>query len=91
MIAHKTFNYVIPQRNRILIAGKGGISCLIKLLNTTHPDLLVNASIALGRCAEDRDNFKYIYEMDGIRLLWSLLKHPNNKVFQCKYKNPSCC
>ena len=63
-----------------MIAAKDGVSVLIKLLNTTNAGLLVNASTALGRCADDRDIFKTINDMDGVRLLWSLLKHNSNRV-----------
>ena len=47
----------------------------------------VNASIffsaALGECAKDKDSLKVIQKLDGVRLLWSLLKHPSTKVCVC--------
>jgi len=37
-------------------------------------------SAALGQCAEDKTALKRIHELDGVRLLWSLLKHPSERV-----------
>ena len=47
---------------------------------TNHPELLVNVSAALGECAKDKDSLKIIHKIDGVRLVWSLLKHPNERV-----------
>lgn len=41
---------------------------------------LISYSDALGHCAEDKMCLKVIQEMDGVRLLWSLLKNPSPKV-----------
>ena len=43
-------------------------------------DLLTNVSMALGRCAENPQSLKTIRKLDGVRLLWSLLKSPYEKV-----------
>ena len=43
-------------------------------------DLLVNVSMALGRCAADKHTLVKIHELDGVRLIWSLLKNPSEKV-----------
>ena len=43
-------------------------------------DLLVNVSTALGRCAEDKTTLQLIHKLDGVRLIWSLLKNNNEKV-----------
>ena len=53
---------------------------LIKLITTQGPDLLVNVSEALGQCAKDRDVLQAVIDIDGVRLLWSLLKNPFEKV-----------
>lgn len=37
-------------------------------------------SAALGECAKDKDTLKMIHKLDGVRLVWSLLKNPNEKV-----------
>ena len=37
-------------------------------------------SAALGECAKDKLALKRIHELDGVRLLWSLLKHPSERV-----------
>ena len=58
---------------------------LIKLITTQGPDLLVNVSEALGQCAKDRDVLQAVIDIDGVRLLWSLLKNPFEKVIT--YKN----
>ena len=36
--------------------------------------------MALGRCAENPQSLKTIRKLDGVRLLWSLLKSPYEKV-----------
>ena len=37
-------------------------------------------SAALGQCAEDKLSLKVIHDLDGVRLLWSLLKNPSARV-----------
>ncbi len=66
--------------NVVSIRDEDGLSPLIKLIATNHPDLLVNVSMALGRCAEDKDTLVLIHRLDGVRLIWSLLKNPSEKV-----------
>ena len=39
-------------------------------------------SSALGECAKDKDSLRVIQKLDGVRLLWSLLKYPSPKVSQ---------
>lgn len=68
------------EQNVNVIRDEGGLEPLIKLINTTHPDLLVNVSLALGRCAEDKNTLINIHELDGVRLIWSLLKNPSDRV-----------
>jgi hypothetical protein len=52
---------------------------LIKLISTNGPDLLVNVSEALGQCAKDKEVLQAVIDIDGVRLLWSLLKNPFEK------------
>ena len=59
---------------------------LIRLINTNGADLLVNVSRGLGACANDRDALERMRKLDGVRLLWSLLKHPSEKVQVCNMK-----
>jgi hypothetical protein len=40
----------------------------------------VFCSAALGECAKDKAALKRIHDLDGVRLLWSLLKHPSERV-----------
>ena len=53
---------------------------MIRLINTNGPELLVNVSRALGEIAHDREALEKMRRQDGVRLLWSLLKHPSEKV-----------
>ena len=69
------------EANVTTIKEEDGLSPLIKLIATNHPELLVNVSTALGRCAKDKPTLIKIHELDGVRLIWSLLKHHSEKVF----------
>ena len=40
----------------------------------------MNVSRALGKCAEDKEVLEKMRKQDGVRLLWSLLKNPSEKV-----------
>ncbi len=64
----------------------GGIDPLVRLLSGTNHALLVNATCALGRCAADAESMVIIDRLDGVRLLWSLLKSPNPEV--CPPRHP---
>ena len=67
--------------NRAAIRKANGISSLVQLLTGTNQSLLINVTKAVGECAKDPDNLVLINDrMDGVRLLWSLLKNPNPKV-----------
>lgn len=37
-------------------------------------------SAALGECAKDKDSLAVIHNLDGVRLVWSLLKNPSERV-----------
>ena len=49
------------------------------------PDLYLFKSAALGQCAEDKMSLKVIHDLDGVRLVWSLLKNPSPRV--CNFFN----
>lgn len=68
------------QANIDIIKNDDGLAPLIKLINTDGPELLVNVSRALGECAHDKEALDKMRKLDGVRLLWSLLKHPSDKV-----------
>ncbi len=68
------------ESNVNTIREEDGLSPLIKLLATTHPELLVNVCISLGRCAQDKDTLIRIHQLDGVRLIWSMLKNPSEEV-----------
>lgn len=73
----------VTQANIDIIKLEDGLNPLIKLINTNGPELLVNVSRALGECSQDRDALERMRRQDGVRLLWSLLKHPSEKVQVC--------
>lgn len=56
----------------------------ISLLSATYEPLLENVPLALKECAIDEKCMDIIndpeHRLDGVRLLWSLLKHPSNKI-----------
>ena len=66
--------------NVTTIKDEDGLTPLIKLVATTNPKLLVNVSLALGRCAQDKETLIKIHELDGVRLIWSMLKNPSEEV-----------
>ncbi|NXU86027.1 ARMC4 protein, partial [Xiphorhynchus elegans] len=66
--------------NRSTIRKCGGIPPIVKLLTTTEQALLVNVNKAVGACATEPENMMIIDSLDGVRLLWSLLKNPNPDV-----------
>jgi hypothetical protein len=65
------------------IKTEDGLVPLIKLINTNGPELLVNVSRALGECANNKDALERMRRQDGVRLLWSLLKHSSEQVQVC--------
>ena len=70
----------VLQANIDIIKTEDGLGPLIRLINTNGSDLLVNVSRALGKCAEDKEVLEKMRKQDGVRLLWSLLKNPSEKV-----------
>ncbi len=65
---------------RAAIRENNGITLLVNLLTGTNHALLVNVTAAVGGCAYDADCMAIIDRLDGVRLLWSLLKSPNPSV-----------
>ncbi|NXA15491.1 ARMC4 protein, partial [Sapayoa aenigma] len=68
------------RMNRSTIRRCGGIPPIVKLLTVTDQALLVNVNKAVGACATEPENMMIIDSLDGVRLLWSLLKNPNPDV-----------
>nr|XP_021145693.1 armadillo repeat-containing protein 4 isoform X2 [Columba livia] len=66
--------------NRSTIRRCGGIPPLVQLLSGTNQALLVNVNKVLGACATEPDAMIIIDHLDGVRLIWSLLKNPNPDV-----------
>lgn len=54
------------------------------MLNLTHTPLLENLPLVFKECAESEQCLEIIndqgHNLDGVRLIWSLLKHPDNRV-----------
>jgi hypothetical protein len=68
------------EKCRKAIRSSGGIDPLVRLLSGTNHALLINVTHALGKCARDPESMVVIDRLDGVRLLWSLLKSPNPEV-----------
>lgn len=49
-------------------------------LSNTHKPLLENVPLVLMECAKDPNCMQQIDELDGVRLIWSLLKNDSKKV-----------
>lgn len=67
----------LHEKARKLVRSAGGIPPLVQLLTGTNQGLLVNVTKAVGCCARDADNMAIIDKLDGVLLLWTLLKTPN--------------
>ncbi|XP_015516783.1 armadillo repeat-containing protein gudu [Neodiprion lecontei] len=70
--------------NRDILRTSGGLPKLIRLLSSTYEPLLKNIPLVLKECAKDEQCMDIIndpdHTLDGVRLIWSLLKHPNNVI-----------
>lgn len=53
---------------------------LVNYLHSTDPDFVVYAATAIGSCCIEKDNLNKLQQLNGIRILWSLMKSPFNKV-----------
>ncbi len=63
-----------------IVRTAGGIDPLVNLLTGTNQQLLLNVTKTIGKCAADPESMNIIDKLDGVRLLWSLLKSPNPDV-----------
>ncbi|KAF5307658.1 hypothetical protein FQR65_LT06713 [Abscondita terminalis] len=68
------------EHNRVVLRTCGGIPILVNLLNYVFPPLLENVPLVLLESAKEPESMRIIEELDGVRLIWSLLKNSNNKV-----------
>ena len=68
------------ERNRENLKKAGGIPHMVNLLNYTYPPLLENVPMVLRECAKDEESMRIIEKLDGVRLIWSLLKNESPKV-----------
>ncbi|KAF7415190.1 hypothetical protein HZH68_003679 [Vespula germanica] len=68
--------------NRDILRTHEGLPKLIKLLSSTYEPLLQNIPLVMKECAENTQCMDIIndpgHKLDGVRLIWSLLKHPND-------------
>ena len=53
---------------------------LIEYLNSTDPEYVVYSAKAIGSCCTERDNLAKLMELNGVRILWSLMKSPHSAV-----------
>lgn len=77
---NKTVFILFSADGRQSIRESGGITPLVNLLTGTNQSLLVNVTTAVGESALDSDCMAIIDRLDGVRLLWSLLKSANPHV-----------
>ncbi|KAJ9600824.1 hypothetical protein L9F63_001036 [Diploptera punctata] len=67
--------------NRTEIRLSGGLPKLTTLLNDgTDGPMLENVCRVLGECANEMESMEIIEQLDGVRLIWSQLKHPSSIV-----------
>lgn len=53
---------------------------LIEYLNNTDPDFVIYAAKAIGACCREKQNLQRLTDLNGIRILWSLMKSPYSGV-----------
>ncbi|XP_050460340.1 armadillo repeat-containing protein gudu isoform X2 [Cataglyphis hispanica] len=70
--------------NRDILRANEGLPKLIRLLSATYEPLLENVPLVLKECAVDEKCMDIIndpeHRLDGVRLVWSLLKHPSDVI-----------
>ncbi|GAB1869896.1 Armadillo repeat-containing protein 4 [Camponotus japonicus] len=70
--------------NRDVLRTNEGLPKLIRLLSATYQPLLENVPLVLKECAVDERCMDIIndpeHRLDGVRLVWSLLKHPSDVI-----------
>lgn len=62
------------------VRAHNAVKPLVMHLNGTHQPLLRNVARALSECAKDKECMLEIEELDGVRLIWSLLKNDSPEV-----------
>ncbi|XP_034939765.1 armadillo repeat-containing protein gudu [Chelonus insularis] len=74
----------VDPANRHVLRVNNGLPKLIRLLSGTYEPLLENLPLVIKECAKDEQCMDVIndssHALDGVRLMWSLLKHPSNIV-----------
>ncbi|XP_057332910.1 armadillo repeat-containing protein gudu [Microplitis mediator] len=74
----------VDPANRHVLRINNGLPKLIRLLSGTYEPLLENLPLVIKECAEDEQCMDVIndpsHSLDGVRLVWSLLKHPSNVI-----------
>ena len=53
---------------------------LIDYLNNTDPDFVIYSAKAIGACCKEKSNLSNLTQLNGIRILWSLMKSPYSGV-----------
>ncbi|XP_076302300.1 LOW QUALITY PROTEIN: armadillo repeat-containing protein gudu-like, partial [Lasioglossum baleicum] len=70
--------------NRDVLRVNDGLPNLIKLLSSTYEPLLENIPLVIKECAQNEQCMDIINDPehinDGVRLVWSLLKHPSDTI-----------
>ncbi|XP_012145678.1 armadillo repeat-containing protein gudu isoform X1 [Megachile rotundata] len=70
--------------NRDILRINEGLPKLIKLLSSTYEPLLENIPMVIKECAQNEQCMDIINDpehiLDGVRLVWSLLKHPSDAI-----------
>ncbi|KZC04660.1 Armadillo repeat-containing protein 4 [Dufourea novaeangliae] len=70
--------------NRDVLRVNDGLPKLIRLLTSTYEALLENVPMVIRECAQNEACMDIINDpehiLDGVRLVWSLLKHPSDKI-----------
>ncbi|XP_076665010.1 armadillo repeat-containing protein gudu isoform X2 [Andrena cerasifolii] len=68
--------------NRDVLRINDGLPKLIRLMSSTHEPLLENIPLVIKECAQNEQCMDIINDpehvFDGVRLVWSLLKHPSD-------------
>ncbi|XP_047001069.1 armadillo repeat-containing protein gudu-like [Schistocerca americana] len=68
------------SHNREALREARVVPLLVELLFESKEDLLENVAHLLGECAKEKESMAIIEELDGVSLLWSLLKNPSTNV-----------
>ncbi|RXG73356.1 Armadillo repeat-containing protein 4 [Armadillidium vulgare] len=79
---------VLPECCSLVVHGDGVVR-LLELLQSNSDKLLLNVAKALDSCAKNGEALDQLLEKEGLRLLWSHLKSPNEKI-QASAANAIC-